>query len=49
MQKTSQTQNEHQISGAFSKFVAEENQKTPSVARLVRGLDESTLFRPFSY
>ncbi|WP_372885716.1 hypothetical protein [Shimia sp.] len=49
MQTTRQTQTAHRVSGAFSKFVADETQRTPGVVRLVRGFEESTLFRDFSY
>jgi hypothetical protein len=49
MQEARQTQNAKQTSGAFSIFVTAQKEKTPSVVRLMRGLEESTLFKAFHY
>jgi hypothetical protein len=49
MQEARQTQNAKQTSGAFSNFVTAQKEKTPSVVRLMRGLEESTLFKAFQY
>ena len=49
MQVARQSQTAEHTSGAFSKFVSAQKEQTPSVVRLMRGLEDSALFKPFQY
>jgi hypothetical protein len=49
MKNARQMQTAEQISGAFEKFVAAQKEQTPSMARLINGIGDSTLFKKFKY